>query len=111
MKRIMNVATTLIVLSTIGTVSAFAANRKDNDALLTHHANISLSQAAEIAEQQVHGKANRAELEHGKHGWVYDVEVVADAKVYDVAIDATKGILLNSSVDAVDHDDEHDQED
>ena len=111
MKRILNVTITLIALSTMGTFSALAANHQDNDALLTQHAGIPLSRAVQIAEQQVHGQAMRAELEHGKQGWVYDVEVVADSKAYDVAIDSKTGTFLKSTADVVDHDDGHDKED
>ena len=41
-------------------------------------------QAITVAEQHVHGRASRAEYEHTKTGWAYDVEVVSGAKVFDV---------------------------
>ena len=43
--------------------------------------------------------------------WVYDVEVVANDSTYDVAVDATKGIVLVSVLDKTDHDDTQDKED
>lgn len=111
MRKLVKIGVTFAALSTIGVLAANAAKPQENDALITHHANISLTQAVQTAERQAHGKAVRAELEHGKQGWVFDVEVVAGNAVYNVAVDAAKGAVLASSKDPVDHDDAQDKED
>ena len=70
------------------------------------------TQAIAAAEQQAGGRASKAEYEHSKqHGWVYDVEVVAGAKVFDVKVDAQNGAVLASALDSEDHDDGHDARD
>lgn len=111
MKKFVKIGVTLAALSSFGVFAAYAAKPQENDALLTHHAAISLTQAVQTAEQQTHGQAVRAELEHGKQGWVFDVEVVAGNSTYDVAVDAAKGTVLASAQDTVDHDDAQDKED
>lgn len=111
MKKLVKIGATFIALSTVGALAAYAAKPQANDALITHHATVSLTQAVQTAEQQVHGKAVRAELEHSKHGWIFDVEVVADNTSYDVAVDATKGTILASAQDKADHDDSRDKQD
>lgn len=65
------------------------------------------------AEQHANGKASKAEYERtNKRGqWVYDVEVVAGAKVFDTKVDPTSGAVLSSTQDKVDNDDEHDEKD
>lgn len=111
MKQTTKLGIAIIALSTIGALAAYAATPQENDALITRHAAIPLSQAIQSAEQHAHGRAVRAELEHGKHGWVYDVEVVANGSTYDVAVDAAKGIVLVSVPDKTDHDNIQDKED
>ena len=74
-------------------------------------AKISLVQAVTVAEQHANGKASQAEFENSKQGWVYDVEVVSGAKVFDVKIDADKGTVISSAEDKADRDDEHDAKD
>ena len=111
MKKLVKIGATLVALSTVGALAAYAAKPQENDALITRHAAISLAQAVQTAEQQTHGQAVRAELELGKQGWVYDVEVAAGNAVYDVAVDATKGTVLASALDKNDHDDGQDKED
>jgi uncharacterized membrane protein YkoI len=68
-------------------------------------------QAVTVAEQHANGKASRAEYENSKQGWVYDVEVVSGAKVFDVRVDADKGTVISSAEDKADHDDDHDKQD
>jgi len=111
MKRAIKVGITVVVLSTVGALAAYASKTVENDALITRHAGISLIQAVQVAEQHVHGQAVRAELESSRKGWIYDVEVVANATTYDVAVDAAKGTVLASAVDKADNDDGHDRED
>jgi hypothetical protein len=69
------------------------------------------TQAVTVAEQHANGKASRAEYENSKQGWVYDVEVVSGAKVFDVRVDADKGTVISSAEDKADHDDDHDKRD
>ncbi len=96
-----------------GGATAFAAQTAGNDALAVNQATVTLTQAIAAAEQQAGGRASKAEYEHSKaHGWVYDVEVVSGAKVFDVKVDAQKGTVLASTLDTADHDgDEHDERD
>ena len=91
--------------------AAFAAKQVENDALHIPKANIPLAQAVTSAEQHAKGQAVRAEYEHSKQGWVYEVEVVSGTKVFDVRVDPDKGAVLSSTEDKADSDDEHDQED
>jgi len=98
----------------IGATGALAyAAKADiaNDALAIGKAKISLAQAVGVAEQHVNGKASRAEYENSKQGWVYDVEVLSGAKVFDVRVDADKGTVISSAEDKADRDDEHDKQD
>ena len=92
--------------------AAFAADvGMGNDALPAAKARIALAQAVTIAEQHANGKASRAEFEDSKLGWVYDVEVVSGAKVFDVRVDADKGTVIASAEDKIDHDDDRDERD
>lgn len=111
MKRTIKLALTVAAISTIGIQAAHASKTEENDALAVRHAGISLTQAVQVAEQHTHGKAVRAEFEHGKKGWVFDVEVVAGDKTYDVAVDPAKGTVLTAQEDKTDHDDGQDKED
>lgn len=111
MKQTFRAGMILAVLSATGILTAFAAKPAKNDALITGDAKVSLAEAAQIAEQQVHGRAVRAELERSKKGWIYDVELVANGSSYDVAIDATKGSIVAAVADKTDSDDDHDQVD
>lgn len=111
MKRTIKVALTLATLSTVGVFAAHASKTAENDALSIKQAGITLTQAIQAAEQHVHGKAVKAEFEHSKKGWVFDVEVVADNKTYDVAVDPTKGTVLTAQEDKADHNDGEDKED
>jgi uncharacterized membrane protein YkoI len=103
----------LIVLIVVtGGAVAYAANRPhENDALAVTQAKISLSQAVAVAEQHAGGKASRAEYEHSRQGWIFDVEVVNGAKVFDVRVDADNGHVIASAEDAADRDDEKDERD
>ena len=102
----------LLALATLSTV-AIAAKSIENDAMTTNlgKAKISLIQAVAAAEQHANGKAARAEFENSRQGWVYDVEVVGNTKVFDVRIDAEKGTVISSKEDKPDRDDHHDKRD
>lgn len=94
-----------------GSVAFAAQGSMENDAMAITKAKISLAQAVTTAEQHVNGKAARAEYENSKQGWVYDVEVVSGAKVFDVKVDADKGTVISSAEDTSDRDDDHDKKD
>jgi uncharacterized membrane protein YkoI len=99
------------VLAAAGSVAYAAQGATENDAMAITKAKIPLSQAVAAAEQRANGKAARAEYEHSKQGWVYDVEIVSGPKVFDVKVDADKGTVISSSEDKADHDDKKDKED
>lgn len=102
----------LLTVALVGTSTiAFAAKDMDNDAMAIAHAKIPLAQAITAAEQQVKGKAIRAEYEQSKSGWAYDVEVVSGPKVFDVKVNADNGSVISVSEDKADHDDHNDKED
>jgi uncharacterized membrane protein YkoI len=94
-----------------GTVAYAANGGMENDAMAIAKAKISLIQAVTVAEQHANGKASQAEFENSKQGWVFDVEVVSGAKVFDVKVDADKGTVISSVEDKADRDDEHDEKD
>ena len=82
---------------------AYAGGGQDNDALAIANAKISLTQAVAAAEQHASGKATHAEFEHSKRqGWIYEVEVVSGAKVFDIKVDADKGTVIASQEDRAD---------
>ncbi len=103
-------AATLAAVGTVATV-AYADKNSENDALAIVNAKIPLSQAVTAAEQHVNGKSSRGEYEQSKQGWVYDIEVVSGAKVFDVKVDADKGTVISSAEDKADRDDDHDNRD
>lgn len=111
MKAPLKIGLALLGMTTLGTLAAFAARPDGNDALLTSHARISMTRAVQLAEQQVAGRAVRAELEASRKGWIYDVEVVADRTTYDVAVDAARGKVLAATLDQTDSDDRQDRQD
>ncbi|MBS0507035.1 MAG: PepSY domain-containing protein [Proteobacteria bacterium] len=82
---------------------AYAGGGHENDALAIANAKISLTQAVAAAEQHANGKATHAEFEHSKQGWIYEVEVVSGAKVFDVKVDADKGGVIAVREDGADH--------
>ncbi|OYY63206.1 MAG: peptidase M4 [Burkholderiales bacterium 28-67-8] len=100
-----------IAIAATGAVAYAAKGSMENDALAITNAKIPLAQAVTVAEQHVNGKAARAEYENSKQGWVYDVEVVSGAKVFDVRVDAAKGAVISSAEDKADQDDDHDKQD
>ncbi|HEV7914672.1 MAG TPA: PepSY domain-containing protein [Albitalea sp.] len=111
MNRIAIAAVAATALTLAG-VATYAANEKENDALGISSARTSLAQAVAAAENKVQGKAARAEFEQAKGGkWVFDVEVVAGAKVFDVSVDADTGAVIAATEDRSDHDDARDEKD
>lgn len=100
-----------LAVATSGAMAYAARAAQENDAMAIANARIALAQAVTIAEQHAKGKAARAGYENSKQGWVFDVEVVSGAKVYDVRVDADKGSVLSSVEDKADNDDEHDKPD
>lgn len=110
MSRTTTIGIIAVALASAGVV-AFAANSMENDAASLATAKISLSQAIASAEQHTGGKAARAEFEHTRAGWAYDVEVVNGTKVVDVRVDSTTGTVISAVDDKMDRDDEHDEDD
>ena len=110
MNRYSKLSLLAIAIAAAGTM-AYAAKGMENDALTIASAKIPLTQAVSTAEAHVNGKAMRAEYEQSKQGWVYDVEVVSGAKVFDVRVDADKGTIISSALDTADRDDDHDKKD
>jgi uncharacterized membrane protein YkoI len=98
------------VLAAAGTI-AFGAQGDENDALGVMNAKVSLVDAVNVAQRQASGRAARAEYEHSKQGWVYDVEVVSGSRVFDVRVDASTGTVISSVEDKADRDDDKDKED
>lgn len=76
-------------------------NEKDEAAALAT-TKIGLAQAAAAAEQHLHGKAIRAELENENGTFVYGVEVAAGNSVKDVKVDILDGKVLSVQADRED---------
>ncbi len=91
--------------------TAYAAISPENDVLAIESTKFSLTQAASVAEQNVGGKAARAEYEHHKGAWVFDVEVVKGKQVVDVKIDPMSGKVISAVENKTNQDDEHDKAD
>lgn len=91
--------------------AAVAAQHGENDAVAIGNAKVTLVDAVGIAQRHASGQASRAEFEHGKQGWVYDVEVVSGAKVFDVRVDAANGTVLSSAEDKADKEGKDDKDD
>src|SRR6267378_5691635 len=98
MSRYSKLSFLAVALAAAGTFT-YAAKGMENDALAITQAKIPLTQAVTAAEQHVKGKASRAEYEQTKKGWVYDVEVVSDNKVFDVKVNADNGTVIASTED------------
>ena len=81
------------------------------DAVPVTTASVSLLQAVQTAEQRAAGKARQAEYTHCRQGWVYDVEIVSGAKVFDVRVDANSGAVISAVEDKPDHGEKHDDKD
>jgi uncharacterized membrane protein YkoI len=111
MNRSTKISLLAIAIAATGTVAYAARGNMENDALAIQNARISLPQAATIAEQHAKGKASRAEYENSKQGWLYEVEVVSGARVFDVRGDAANGTVLSSTEDSADRDDDRDEQD
>lgn len=110
MYRYSKLAIATLALCTVGGV-AYAKKEFENDAQHVLSAKTTMAQAIEAAEKHQHGRASRAEYEHAKQGWVYDIEVVSGTKVYDVTVSAESGIVISSAEDSIDHDDDNDKAD
>jgi len=103
--------TALAALSATAIGTAYAVKAMENDSLAIESAKVSLNQAVTAAEQQVGGKASRAEFEKHKGQWVFDVEVVNGKKVMDVKVDPMSGKVIAATEDKTDRDDDHDKAD
>ena len=107
------VAAVVLFGTTVGAAYAAksAAHDTDNDALAIADAKISLTQAVSAAEQHAGGKASRAEFEHHKGQWVFDVEVVKGRQVMDVTVNSSSGAVIAAVEDKADRKDDHDRDD
>ena len=101
----------LVALVTMAIGSASAAESAENDALAIAGAKISLTQAVAAAEQQVGGRASKAEYERHEGQSVFDVEVVKGKSVMDVKVDSTSGQVIASTEDKADHGNDRDKDD
>jgi uncharacterized membrane protein YkoI len=112
MKRKLSAAIVAALATAAIAGGAYAAKgAAENDALAIAGSKVGLAQAIAAAEQHVGGKAAKAEFEQSKGQWVFDVEVVKDARVVmDVKVDATTGKVLAATEDKADHDDQNDQD-
>lgn len=80
------------------TSTTYASDQADIKAFA--QAKTSLSQAINTAETHTKGKAIQAEFDHSrKHGWIYDVEVISNSKLFDVAIDPATGAVISVTED------------
>jgi uncharacterized membrane protein YkoI len=112
MSRYTKVSVLFVTIAAIAAgTAAYAAKQSENDAFAVTNAKVSLVQAISAAEQHVKGKASRAEYEKTKSGWAYDVEVVANGKVFDVTVNSENAAIIASTEDKEDHDDDHDKKD
>ena len=111
MNRFSKLSLLAAAIAAAGTAAYAAQGSMENDAMAVIKAKIALTQAVTIAEQHANGKAARAQYENSKQGWVYDVEVVNGAKVFDVKVDADKGTVISSAEDKADRDHDHDKQD
>lgn len=110
MTRNKKIALLALVLAGSATAAIAARGIVENDALAIANARITLVQAITAAEQHANGRASRAEYEHSKQGWLFEVEVVSGTKVFDVRVDADKGTVISSTEDKADHEDDDDKD-
>lgn len=86
--------------------TAFATTNVENDAHAVIGAKVPLSQAVTIAEQHLKGRAASAEFEQSSGKLLYEVEVVAGPKVFEVEVDGMTGRVGKISEDSIDSDKE-----
>ncbi len=99
------------LLAATAFTAAIAATSTENDALAIDAAKISMTQAVNVAEQHVGGKATRVEFERHKGLSVFDIEVVKGKKVMDVKVDSMNGKVISVTEDIADRDDEQEEAD
>ena len=101
----------VVVATATAGAGAYAAKAgAEHDVSAITQAKTSLVQAIGVAEKHANGKATHADYEQSRQGnWVYDVEVVSGAKVFDVRVDANEGTVISSTEDRADND--HDERD
>lgn len=110
MNRYRKLSVLVLAFAAMGSAAYAARGGMENDAIANTTTAIPLNQAISVAEQHANGKAAHADLEKSKNGWVYEVEVVSGAKVFDVRVDADKGTVISSTEDRVDHDGDEERE-
>jgi uncharacterized membrane protein YkoI len=92
----------------VATGGAYAEMTDRNDALAIEQAGISLGEAIAAAEQEIGGKASRAEFEVDDGHATFEVEVVKDGEATDVTVDARDGKVIQARADSIDSADDHD---
>jgi len=95
----------LIVGLALSATASFASEEEAEVAQSLDHLKITLGQAVAIAEAYEHGKAFKAEAEHDRGGWVFDVEVVGKEGIREVVVSATDGHVVRVETDEQDSDD------
>lgn len=68
-------------------------------------------QAGNIALKRVKGTITDIDLDEDDGRWIYEIEIQAQGKEYEVRLDAYRGTILEIEVDEMDDDDEHDDDD
>ncbi|WP_156906816.1 PepSY domain-containing protein [Desulforegula conservatrix] len=88
----------LVVFSMFFIGIAHAAEVTKTDVPIIIQAKIPIAQAITAAERHVNGKAIRAEFMKNKNNqWIFDIEVVSDANIFDVKVDADNGTIISST--------------
>lgn len=110
--KILAATVAVTAAATIAVGLADAAKPADNDAVIIREARTSLIEAVQTAERHIGGKATRAELEAGRQGPKFEIEVVgADGRTHDVEVDALRNTVIASVEDRADREDRRDAED
>jgi uncharacterized membrane protein YkoI len=100
------IASAVIVLVAAVAGTAFATTGDKNDAHSVLGAKLTLNQAVSAAEQHLKGRAASAEFESSSGKLLYEVEVVAGAKVFEVEVDGMTGQIGKVTEDSKDSDED-----
>lgn len=90
----------LVAFSMFSIGIAHAAEVAKTDVPIIIQTKIPIAQAIVAAEHHVNGKAIRAEFIKNKNNqWIFDIEVVCDANIFDVKVDADNATIISSTKD------------
>lgn len=96
MKNQMKAALALVAVAPLMMAqNAFARTDAEEYADLLSKAKISLNQAADAAAAQVSGTAVKIELDSDRGLVVFEVDVLANNRLYDINVDAITGAILD----------------